>query len=153
MRNFNTELHGAMSEMFKLKGESTEDVGEVISPVVVLERRVTDIVTGGLLDATSATIHTTNATADTRVLGLMMSIAKSAAATSSLFTITAFVQGKSTILARMRGITLVAMQDSVYIPMPGGGVLLDRNSIITATSDTSNTNIIVSGTLYLNVST
>lgn len=99
-------------------------------------------------DATSAAIHTTSATKDTFLVGLSLTIAKSALATSlsSGIIITPFGEASATVeLIRYEPTTAGQFHTNIQFIKP---IKLNRGSTVTVTNTTATASIDTTGTIF-----
>lgn len=112
-----------------------------IQPVYPVYEKVANIcVANSNVNSTSQTIYTTPANKDFYVTSLCLSVIKDATATSTDSTITGVVNGATITLARIAGLTLTAMNDSITMSFPVP-IKLDRGTAVNLTNSTNVANV------------
>lgn len=148
----NTTLIKRFTDFFKLKtGDMLDgDVTPLIVPTVNIQipSGLMRVAQANLSDGLTGTILTTSLTADTFLVGMSISTAKSVDATSLFSSISGFLFGRPVaVLLRQRYEPLTAGQfyTDFAFPVP---VLLARGTIVTLTHSTATASIDSSGFIY-----
>lgn len=149
----NLQLLKRFTDLFKLKiGDPLGDrVGEIVVPTVnlpILDRGIQTI-SNSVSDGTAATIFTTSLVRNTFLVGVGLSLAKDANATSLFSRITARPDGRSgnLELVRIRTEPLTAGQftENIQFAHP---IKLARGSTVSVTNSTTTASIDTTGIIF-----
>ena len=118
-----------MQRILNLKGESTAEVMDIITPVVPIIRTATIVRNATFTNSSGGTIWTTPADRDFYLTHLNFSSCKDVNAVSAYVSIKVYIDGVQRTIATISSITLTAQQNTVdcdySIP-----IKLDRNTTI-----------------------
>jgi len=148
--HYNTAILKNLLDFFRLKGdELPSQIDEIIVPTFDVSPPVDTILNASANNALSATILTTPTDRDFYMVGCYLTQWKDASSTSTVSTITGFVNGVSCQFTRISSRTLLASTSLsgpfVVFPNP---IKMDRNTVIAVTNETNVANISSNGTIY-----
>lgn len=150
MRHYNVGIMKALSDLFKIKGESLPmDVAEVITPVVVVQRESNELYTQTLFNNVSATLLTTPTDRDYYLTAAVMSRSKDSTSTNTVSTIQITVNGVQMyplILSDLDRPALPA-HTQMYLRFPTP-IKIDRNTSIVVTNNTNTANVRTCATIF-----
>ncbi len=135
MRHFNNTINKSMSDTFNLKGESTDEINDVIVPVIVVEPKIDIIKNTVVVNATSGTVYTTPTDKDFFLTSASLSVAKDVTSTSTFTRLKIVVDGISLIILSIATMTLTVQNDSISNSFKP--IKLDRNSTIQILNSTN----------------
>ncbi len=140
MKNNNTSVAQDMNRIFDLKGEQTNEVSDIISPVVIIKRSPDIIKKGTASNATSGTAYTTPSDKDFYLTNVMLSVTKDVTATSAETAATVILNGITVSILSLSTLTLTAqnMSGSLNFANP---VKVDRGTAIQVTNTTNQANV------------
>lgn len=125
VKHYNPSIVQDAQRIFNTKTNNISDeVGDIIPVVPVLP--VCRIVRS----SASGTVYTTPSDKDFYLTGFSMSFSKDVAATGSVMTLSAIIDGVSQVLHRFAAITLTAERDSIAIDL-SFPIKIDRGTNIT----------------------
>jgi len=141
-KHFNTSITLWLQRIFSFKGIApTDEVSEMIQPVVVVEPGVDIARSVNLTNGTAATIFTTPADKDFYLISATVAVIKDVTSTSTGTFVQVFMpDGTGNAILRIPGITLTPQsgQMSISYPVP---IRLARNTVISVNNTTATANI------------
>jgi len=146
MRNNNITIAQDMNRIFDLKGESTSELLDYITPTIEI-KRFCNICRNNLLNnSTSVTIYTTPADKDFYMTSAQLAWIKDVTSTAITMGMTIVIESSTRYVFEIPGISLTpdvgCVSNSFYIP-----IKCDRNTNIELISNTNVANVRIMGTI------
>jgi hypothetical protein len=150
----NSDLFKELREGIKLqqlRDVIPSQLADKVVPVMEVNpkmlRRINSVKNNIATNATSATIYTTPTDKDYFLCGFTLSMIKDVTSTSTSSRVLATIDGVSTILASIVGISLTPQADSISVQFLEP-VRVDKGTNITVTNSTNVANVSANGTIY-----
>lgn len=148
MKHNNLSMPQKITDTFKLKGgEVPNEIDEVVKLVYDVSPDCDVITYGDCDNQASANILATASGRDYFLRAIMLTVAKDVTAVSNRTSILGYVKGTNRYLGYIRGITLTAQNQSVYIQYPTP-IKIDRGTTITLNNSSGVANINASCILF-----
>jgi len=133
--------------IFKLKGESTSEVADMIVPVVIVEPVINIIKQNTVTNATTATVYTTPADKDFYLVAIQMTTIKDVTSTNTYTYVAGVISGVGMTFFQLPCFTLTVqtLQAQLSLPLP---IKLDRNTTVTVNQETNVANSKTNAVIY-----
>lgn len=137
MKHYNPTINKSMSDIFNLKGESTDEISNEILPVINIHPKVNITRAVYAANAASTTIYTTPSDKDFFLTTVSLQVIRSTASVNVVVPLKAYIDGVLQTIISVAGITLVAQDQAVALSFPIP-IKIDRGTAIVVTiSDTT----------------